>query len=153
MFRCLPRSERSVQVRGISDSFVTCQDSTMRNSKHFAQPPKLVNHALSVAGDRLFNTFAATVRNRNWRPSSLPATWRHPMSRWQESIFHGTRYLSEWHCILTALKGREFVRITQPYSYCESKVHSMCTIYSTRKVILNSVRQHNYFITHVNYIG
>jgi len=36
IFRCLPRSERSVHVRGISDSFVTCQDSTVRTSEHFA---------------------------------------------------------------------------------------------------------------------
>lgn len=130
IFRCLPRSERLVQVRGISRSFVTRQVSTIRSSKHFAQPPKLVNHPFSVAGDRLVNKFAAAVRI--WRLSSLSTTWRRTMSWWQESVYHGTLYPSERHCILTAPKWPEFFRITQPYSFYESKVHSMCTVYNTR---------------------
>jgi len=89
IFHSLPPSERSVQDRGISDSSVTCQNSTRRNSEHFAQPPKLVNHPLSVVGHRLFNTFATTFRI--WRASSLSTTWRLTMSWWQESIYHGTR--------------------------------------------------------------
>jgi hypothetical protein len=107
IFRCSPRSERSDQVRVISISFVTCQDFTVSSSEHFAQTPKLVNHRLSVAGDSLFNTFAATLRI--WRPSPLPTTWRRTISWWQEYIYHGTRYPSEWHCILTAQK-RAWIR-------------------------------------------
>jgi len=121
IFRCLPRSERSVQIRDISDSFVTWQDSTMTNSKHFAPSPKLVNHPLSVSGDRLFNTFAATLHT--WGSSSLPTTWRRTMSWWKESIYHGTWYPSEWQRILIAPKGPGFFRITEPCSYYESKVH------------------------------
>jgi hypothetical protein len=132
IFRFLPRSERSVQVRGIPDSFVTCQDSTMRNSQHFSQPPKLVNHPLSVAGDRLFSTFAAALRIL--KPSSLPTTWRRTMSWWQEFIYHGTRYPSEWHCIFTAPRGPRFVRITQP-TVITSRKYIVCVHSNAHKVI------------------
>jgi hypothetical protein len=103
---------------------------TTKLRRVMVQTPKLENHLLSVPGDCLFNTFAATHHNRIWRPP-LPTTWRRTMSWWQESIYHETRYPSEWHCILTVSKGPGFVLITQPYCYYESNIHSMCTIYNT----------------------
>ena len=62
LFRCLGRTNVSVQVRGfVCEYFVKSYVSTGRSRYHLAQTPKLEEHPLSAVRDCLFNIFAATL--------------------------------------------------------------------------------------------